>query len=116
MFVTAIGVAMGKAIKRVMRFWYYPLLLVCITLRPQFASGDDDFHPSIKPTLHITRTDAPIKIDGSLDDPGWVGAAQTDNFTQFTPTDMVKPPCAIEVLVPDGEGPFPVFMTQQRTL
>ena len=64
------------------------------------ADGDSSaFHPNIRPSLHIARTNGAIRIDGNLDDPGWVGAARATNFTQYTPVDMVAPPDTINVLV-----------------
>ncbi len=46
---------------------------------------------SLRPTLGVPRASAPIIVDGQLNDPGWTGAAATDNFTQFQPVDRVKP-------------------------
>jgi hypothetical protein len=111
MVITAMGVAMGRLIRRFMRSWFFFLLFLCTSLNPRAGIGEDLFQPNIKPTLHVTRTDEPIKIDGDLDDPGWMNAARADNFTQFTPKDLVKPPVGIEVLVTyDSDNLYVAYM------
>lgn len=77
-------------------------------------AGDSDtssFHPNIRPELQLARATGDIHIDGSLDDPGWIGAAQATNFTQYTPEDMVPPPDTINVLVTyDDENLYLAFI------
>ncbi len=51
------------------------------------------------PTLNITRVQGEIKIDGELADPGWRDATRTNDFTQFTPVDNVKPDVETEVFI-----------------
>ncbi len=51
------------------------------------------------PTLNAPFTDAPVKIDGRLDDQAWTGAALATDFSQFRPVDDVKPEVATRVLV-----------------
>jgi len=115
MILKIIGVAMGKAIGRIMRSWCYPLFLVVLFLAPCAGYGSDDFKPNISPKLHVARTGQPITIDGALDDPGWLNAAKADNFTQFTPTDMVRPPVAIEVLVTyDADNLYVAYIAHDR--
>lgn len=52
-----------------------------------------------EPTLHVSRAAGPITIDGSLDDPGWAGAAKATGFTEHFPHDGAKPPVRSEAWV-----------------
>jgi len=50
-----------------------------------------DWEPVFNPKLKIDRTMAPIKIDGHLDDSGWMSAGTTRNFVERYPGDKTKP-------------------------
>jgi hypothetical protein len=41
------------------------------------------------PRLPVTRASGPIAVDGSLDDPGWRGAAEVREFFEISPGDSV---------------------------
>lgn len=49
---------------------------------PQVYSGRDG-----NTTVRIPRFDAPITVDGTLDEPQWADAAQLTGFSQFNPSD-----------------------------
>jgi hypothetical protein len=55
--------------------------------------------PVYHPTLEISKTQAPIEIDGDLNDPGWRGAAKADNFAEHNPGDQTKPPVNTEAFI-----------------
>jgi hypothetical protein len=55
--------------------------------------------PQVKPSLEIHRATGPIAIDGDLGDPGWLGAARADHFTEIRPGDQVEPPVATEAWI-----------------
>jgi hypothetical protein len=63
------------------------------------ARPAEEPRPHVRPTLEIRRAPGPIVLDGNLDDPGWVGAAKADGFTEFNPGDRIPPPVRTEVLV-----------------
>jgi hypothetical protein len=67
------------------------LILLTVTLIQTAAAGDD-FQPNIRPTLSVGRTSGLIKIDGIIDDPGWLGASHAGNFAEHNPGDMARPP------------------------
>jgi len=50
-------------------------------------------------TVHAPRIDADIKIDGTLDDPGWAQAARLTGFSQFLPVDGIPASDSTIVLV-----------------
>ncbi|HKK07385.1 MAG TPA: DUF5916 domain-containing protein [Gemmatimonadota bacterium] len=47
----------------------------------------------------MSRAPGAIRVDGTLDDPGWKGAARATGFTEFTPDKDVRPPRRSLVLV-----------------
>ena len=57
------------------------------------------FVPQYKPTLHIPRSVGDIRIDGHLDDPGWVGAAVAGDFCETNPGDQIAPPVETKVMI-----------------
>src|SRR5690606_37098291 len=75
------------------------------------AVAQTPFVPNEKPRLEVGRAAGAIKIDGELDDAGWIGAAKADNFAEHTPGDKVRPPVATEVLVTyDAESFYLAFI------
>ncbi len=52
----------------------------------------NEFQPNIGPSLTITKTTKKIQIDGQLDDDGWDKVVPVNNFTEFFPNDMDRPP------------------------
>jgi hypothetical protein len=79
---------------RAVRYLLIALLLACLHVPPGAAQApaDETFTPQIKPTLVISRAAGAIRIDGSLDDPGWQDAARANGFCEHSPGDQTKPP------------------------
>jgi len=61
--------------------------------------AESGFTPQFRPTLAISPARGAIRIDGSLDDPGWEGAARASGFSEVSPGDQVRPPVESEVWV-----------------
>jgi hypothetical protein len=55
------------------------------------AESHHEFQPLIKPSLHVTRAEGEIHVDGVLDDPGWAGAARVTEFSTNFPEEMGEP-------------------------
>jgi Domain of unknown function (DUF5916)/Carbohydrate family 9 binding domain-like len=73
-------------------FRMFGLLFVSLLLVSSSASGQTDFTPTFHPELKVTRTTGEIKIDGFLDDAGWVGAGVADRFQEVEPGENIRPP------------------------
>ncbi len=58
---------------------------------------DPAFTPNVKPVLAPTLKTGEIKIDGDLDDPGWIRADRAVNFSETFPGDQTEPPVGVEV-------------------
>ncbi len=58
-----------------------------------------NYVPVFHPELDISRTSAPIKIDGRLEDAGWQGAAKASNFAEHNPGDQTRPQVDTEVWI-----------------
>ncbi len=52
---------------------------------------DTEFAPLVRPSLHVPRAEGEIRIDGELDDPGWLGAARVTQFSTNFPEEMGEP-------------------------
>ena len=57
------------------------------------------FQPNLKPTIRAVRVNAPVKIDGELDEPVWQEAARVSNFAQWNPSNMERPPVDTEAML-----------------
>ena len=57
------------------------------------------FTPKIKPELRIQPTTGRIRVDGELDEEGWLNAARVTDFTAFQPIEMAEPSVKTEVFV-----------------
>jgi hypothetical protein len=69
-----------------------PLIVSLIVLAFRAANSPAAvFNPVFHPSIEINKIDSPIKIDGALDDPGWIQAAKADNFIERYPGRNVKP-------------------------
>jgi hypothetical protein len=75
------------------------ILLACLFPAELVEASDSDFVPVYHPELRISRASGPIKVDGHLEDAGWRGAAQADNFAEHNPGDQTKPDVDTEVLI-----------------
>ncbi len=64
------------------------------------------FQPLYKPTLQVRPAQGEIRIDGDLDDPGWVAAARAVGFAEIQPGDQVRPPVESEAWVAFDEKNF----------
>ncbi len=56
------------------------------------AVADDGWVATYHPEMEVGRAAGAIEIDGRLDDPGWVGAAQARHFAEHNPGDQTQPP------------------------
>lgn len=72
------------------------LITIMFTFNRSYA---DDFKPVFNPTLHISRLNSEIKIDGRLDDSGWVHASRISNFVERFPGENLKPDVATDVFI-----------------
>ncbi len=68
-----------------------PLAFALVALAAAAAFAEETFQPKFKPTIHISRAEGSIRIDGELDDPGWVGVAKATGFAEVSPGDQIKP-------------------------
>jgi len=78
-------------------------LIYFLTIIPSVGAVKTDFQPRFKPTLNVPRIDETIKIDGILDDTGWLKATREDRFTEVSPGDQVEPPVGSEVWIAYNE-------------
>jgi len=58
------------------------------------------------PPVPLAKADAPVKIDGVLDDPAWEKAARLDIAYEWMPGDNSSPPVRTEVLLAYDETAF----------
>jgi hypothetical protein len=73
----------------------------------------DSFQPLVHPSLEVGRAVGPIDLDGELDDPGWEGAARTDDFSETFPNERARPPVGSEVwLTYDDEYLYIAFLAR----
>ncbi|MFC1476094.1 carbohydrate binding family 9 domain-containing protein, partial [Candidatus Zixiibacteriota bacterium] len=72
---------------------------------------DDPFTPVYQPELRVTQTSGEIKIDGKLDDSGWLDAARADNFAEHRPGDQTKPPVETVAFITYDEDKLYVSFT-----
>ena len=75
-----------------------PLLVVWLLAVSSFCAAAEEWTPVYHPEMEASRTVGSIRIDGELDDSGWVGAARAGNFTEHSPGDQVEPPVEDEAL------------------
>jgi len=54
-----------------------------------FARDTSGFRPQREPTLEVHRATGPIRLDGTLDDPGWRDVDPATRFTEFIPDEDV---------------------------
>ncbi len=76
-----------------------PISVTAQTAAQPSGASAPAFEPNVRPTLQVTRTTSPIRIDGKLDDAGWVGAARATNFAEYFPHEKAKPSVDSEVWV-----------------
>ncbi|MCP4567475.1 MAG: carbohydrate binding family 9 domain-containing protein [FCB group bacterium] len=75
------------------------LCILMVLIGGDAAIADESFVPVYLPTMETIKIASSIKIDGELDDPGWVGAGRADNFVEHEPGDQTQPPAETEALV-----------------
>lgn len=84
-----------------------------LTLFSLQSFAQDPFTPNIKPRLEVKRVAGTIKIDADLSDPGWLGAATANNFSEHSPGEMILPPVSTQVKVAyDSENFYLAFICQ----
>lgn len=77
--------------------------LICIALvialngfslqqaRAQAADSTPAWAPLIKPEIFVEKADGAIRIDGRLDDEGWMNATRITQFSEFEPSEQGRP-------------------------
>lgn len=78
--------------------------------QPAAAAAADDWTPEFRPELHIQKAAGDIKIDGLLDDPGWIRAGRARNFVEHNPGDQTRPPVETVALITYDENNLYVAM------
>jgi hypothetical protein len=74
-----------------------------------------DWSPLDHPVLDVHRAPGAIVLDGSLDDPGWAGAARATGFAENYPDIRTRPPVESEVLVTyDAENLYLGFVARDE--
>ncbi len=71
------------------------------TISPSLAAQHgalDEGRISLR-SVELRPAAAPIEIDGSVDDPGWVGATRITGFVERTPREGAVPPVETQVLL-----------------
>jgi hypothetical protein len=71
---------------------------------PEAPGAAAAFAPQFQPTLLVRRAAGPIRVDGEIDDAGWVGAARAGDFAEVSPGDQTKPPVESEAYVTYDEA------------
>lgn len=74
-------------------------LIVLASVTPASEITQTTFVPQYNPTLKAHRAQGEIKIDGQLNDAGWMGAQPAANFTEHSPGQEVAPPVRTEAFV-----------------
>src|SRR3954463_13559018 len=74
-------------------------LATLLALSAAVSAAADTPAPSPPPPLAAQRTAGAITLDGSIDDPGWQGAAVIDRFYETSPGDNAEPKVKTKVLV-----------------
>jgi hypothetical protein len=72
------------------------ILLLVVTFD---VDAQDEFTPIFNPSLHVSRAAGDIKIDGRLEDAGWVGAAVATGFVEHSPGDQIEPPVDTRAMI-----------------
>ena len=68
------------------------------------SESSDEFQPSIKPSLTLTRAMGAIRIDGKLDEDAWRDLVPVQNFSEFFPNDMTRPPVELKGMMTYDEN------------
>jgi Domain of unknown function (DUF5916) len=85
--------------------------ITLIILLAACASAYAQYTPVYHPEMTISRAAGPIKVDGVLDDAGWVGASMADNFAEHSPGDQTEPAVKTEVLMTyDDDNVYVAFI------
>jgi len=75
------------------------LLVIFLGTSPAGEITQSEFVPQYNPSLVVKKAPGPIKVDGHLNDPGWMGARPATNFTEHSPGEETKPPVRTEAFV-----------------
>jgi hypothetical protein len=73
-------------------------LIISLTVSSS-VGADEAFEPNLRPTYDIPRLQSSIKIDGILDDSGWMGVPRATNFAEQYPDNGTRAPVETEVLL-----------------
>jgi len=86
-------------------------ILAILTILLLWGIAGANFQPVFNPDIEIPKSQAAIKIDGDLSDPGWRNAAKAQNFVETYPGDNVEPPAQTDVYVTyDSENLYVAFV------
>src|SRR4030065_1847563 len=66
---------------------------------PAPDSVKSNFQPNKNLEIIIPKSNASIKVDGAVDDDGWIKAARVGNFCEIEPGDNCKPQVETEALI-----------------
>jgi hypothetical protein len=75
------------------------LLTACVAFLGPASAAEERFNPQFHPTLEVRPLEGQIKIDGELNDTGWLNAARATGFSEITPDNLARPPVETEVLL-----------------
>jgi len=89
--MTATNESRGKFLFRFLAISLVIFSLAAVTM----AASKPVFHPSLK----ISKTTKPIKIDGKIDDAGWSSAQHITNFVERHPGENLEPQVATEAYI-----------------
>jgi len=68
------------------------------------ATDKPEFEPLVKPSVALYPAAGEIRIDGELDDPGWLNAVRISGFTEVQPGDQLEPQVDTEAFITYDEG------------
>ena len=81
------------------RIYFISIFLGCLLQIVQLSYAGETYRPVYNPSLHITKINGDIKIDGELNDRDWLTAGKADNFAEHQPGDQIEPPVKTEAFI-----------------
>jgi hypothetical protein len=79
-------------------------VVILLLLLSLYGFGADKVQPTFHPRLEIGKAIGEIKIDGKLDDSGWLGAKRIDQFVERSPGENLTPDVKTEVAITYDEN------------
>jgi hypothetical protein len=91
------------------------LLTAWVALLEPASLAEERFEPQFHPSLEVRPLQGQIKIDGELNDTGWLNAARVNGFSEITPDNLARPPAETEVLLAyDEKQLYLAFLAEDR--